>query len=864
MESVWENIEPFLDQVTRPGRYAGNEQHAIKKDWSQAAVSFALAFPDVYEIGMSHLGIGILYHVLNRHDWILCERVFSPWVDMESLMREKNIPLFSLESKQPVRRFDILGITLQYELQYSNVLNLIDLAGVPLWSRDRKRGDPFVIAGGPCAYNPEPLADFLDAVVLGDGEEAIVEIANVVRKAKQEQWSREIVMKEMAKLQGVYIPAFYRSEGESKGKMVPAKPGIPEKIRARILDQLSIKNYPFKPVVPLIQVVHDRFSLEIMRGCTRGCRFCNAGVIYRPVRERTKEDLLTETRAVISNTGYDEISLVSLSTSDYTELPDLMSSLWQCFDHQGVSISLPSLRPETFTEVVADLAQGLRRSGLTLAPEAGTQRLRNVINKNNSEENLIQAVTLAYEKGWKQVKLYFMIGLPTETREDMEGIVDLVQKVIRLGKKYGRKDVHVSISPFSPKPHTPFQWEAQDTVETMNEKIRFLRDRMRWKELKLSWRDPEISRLEAVLGRGDRRIGDVIYRAWKAGARFDAWSDQFHLDRWHRAFEESRLGMEEYTKNLEVDLPLPWEHLTKGVAKSFLLKERARAFAGDTTGDCRFENCQSCGLMQHPVCQSVQKKTVPLSVSVDTASKKHRYGRRTKRVPVNPVKKRIRFTFKKTTEVRFTSHLDTMRIFVRALRMAKIPVALSQGYHAHLKISMGPPLPLGYTSRAEYADIELADNLPRQFDELLNRSLPEGFEVSASRLFIRKTPSLNSAISLASYRIYGDGLEAFDSLDQQIQDFLKLNSYPIKREKKGSEVSVDIRPYVVSLEKNGKDLELLVKIGTDGGSVKADEVLQVLIPRNEVFPKEIYFERNGLFIEEKGFKRNPLEVLEEN
>ncbi len=864
MESVWENIEPFLDRVMRPGRYVGNEQHIIKKEWSQVAVTFALAFPDVYEIGMSHLGIGILYHVLNQHEWILCERVFSPWVDMESRMREAKVPLFSLESKQPIRRFDVLGITLQYELQYSNVLNLIDLAGIPLRSKDRKRGEPFVIAGGPCAYNPEPLAGFLDAAVLGDGEEVIVEIANVVRKAKQEQWSREAVLRAMAKLEGVYVPAFYRSDDDSFGKMVPSEEGISEKIQARILNQLSIKNYPFKPIVPLIQVVHDRFSLEIMRGCTHGCRFCNAGMIYRPVRERKIEDLLSEAKTVISNTGYDEISLVSLSTSDYTELPGLMSALWQSFDQQGVSISLPSLRPETFTEVVADLAQGLRRSGLTLAPEAGTQRLRDVINKNNREEDLIRAVTLAYEKGWKQIKLYFMIGLLTETRDDLEGIVDLTQKVIRLGKKYGRNEVHVSLSPFSPKPHTPFQWEAQDSIEVLNEKIRFLRERMRWRELKLSWRDPEVSQLEAVLGRGDRRVGEAIYQAWKAGARFDAWSDQFQFDRWCQAFEASHLTLESFAGTLPLDRPLPWDHLTKGVSRSFLIRERERAFAGETTMDCRTDRCQACGLMQHPVCQSLQKEALPHRISENPVSGVHRYGRRIKRVSVNPVKKKIRFVFKKRSEVRFTSHLDTLRILIRALRMAKIPVALSQGYHTHLKISMGPPLPLGYTSQAEYADIELADNLPRQFDELLNRNLPEGFEVSDFRLFIRKTPSLNSAISLASYRIYGEGLEKFHSLDQQVQDFLKLNSCKIKRERKGNEVTVDIRPYVVSLSNNGKDIELLTKIGTDGGSVKADEVLQVLISGNESIPKEIYFERNGLFIEEKELKRTPLEVLEEN
>ena len=862
MEKIYKEIESILCNVSRPGRYVGNELHIVRKDPKHVEVSFVLAFPDVYEIGMSHIGMEILYHILNRVDWIAAERVYSPWTDMEKEMREARIPLFSLESKKPIHNFDILGITLQYELQYANVVNLLDLSGIPLWSSQRKETDPFVVVGGPCAFNPEPLADFVDVVVLGDGEEAILELAQVIRQSKKEKWNREQTLKQLSLLEGFYIPSFYQAEYEADGKflkLVPKEEGIPPVINTRILEELSPENYPSNPLVPLIEVTHDRFSLEIMRGCTRGCRFCNAGIIYRPVRERSVDDLVKEANIVINNTGYEEISLVSLSTSDYTNLIDLLSRLRNTFNNKRVSISFPSLRADTFTSEMADFAMALRRSGLTLAPEAGTQRLRDVINKNTSEENILRAVEIGYQRNWHRVKLYFMIGLPTETEEDLEGIVNLVEKIVEIGKRYGRRDVHVSISPFSPKAHTPFQWEKQDSLETMKEKLLFLRKRLHRKEVKLSWRDPKVSRLETLLGRGDRKLNEVIYLAWKNGARFDGWSDHFDYNRWMKAFAEKNLSPEYYAGELKPTDPLPWDHISKGVSKSYLLLERRKAFSGEITEDCRRTGCKGCGLMTHSVCREIISNKVP---KWDTQTRsKISYGRKAiRRVSQPIVKRKIRVAYKKGNSIRFTSHLDVVRIFIRALRRANIPVAMSQGYHAHPKIATGPPLPLGYTSQAEYLDIEIDNQVPENFKELLNSYLPAGLEVWEAKVYFGNVPSLNSSINLVSYLGELRGFRNMEEIPGWIDEFLKKNSYQLIRKKKGTEKKIDIRPYVVDIELNSEGIKFLLRLDQNG-TAKVEEVMQALLPTQEKLPEPFKVERTGLYIEKQGVKLTPLDVI---
>ena len=860
MDSYNQKIDLILPEVQRPGRYAGNELYSIVKDPEGIEVSFALAFPEVYEIGMSNVGMCILYHILNKYSWISAERVYAPWIDMENRMREENIPLFSLESRKLIRDFDILGFSLQYELQYTNVLNMIDMADIPLRTQERIETDPFIIAGGPCAFNPEPVADFLDAVVVGDGEEVVIEIVNVIREAKQDKRGRQEILESLSQVEGVYIPSFFRTHSPLNGRLsrtVPVKEGISDIIRACVLKTLSPENYPHKPMVPLIEVTHDRFSLEIMRGCSRGCRFCNAGVIYRPVRQRSVKDLVEQAREVISNTGYEELSLVSLSTSDYSCLLTLLSRFRDLFHGKGVSMSLPSMRPDTFTSEIADFAQGPRRSGLTLAPEAGTQRLRDVINKCIVEEDILRAIETAYKKGWQRIKLYFMIGLPTETQEDLEGILTLVDKVVRVGKKFGKKEVHVSISPFSPKAHTPFQWEAQNSLEELKGKIDFIRKGMTQREVKLNWRDTRVSQLEAALGRGDRRLGDVVYRAWQSGARFDAWSEQFDHKRWLDSFKAAGLQIEDYTGKIELNDPLPWDHIHKGVTKSYLIQERKYALSADVSQDCRLSECKQCGLMSHPACQEVMSTEISKNQEVKSSSLK--YGRDMRQDKSPAVTRRIRIQYEKDERSRFTSHLDTVRVIERTLRRANISVALTRGYHTHFKISTGPPLPLGYISRVEYMDIEVENRIPKDFVKIMNSRLPVGFHIVNSRWDSKKLPSLNSSITLASYRIVLDEKFRIMEINNWIDKFLEKNSFKIIRKKQGKEKEIDIRLYVVQCSLNNEGINLLLRL-TQKGTARVEEVLQaILSPYNNAL-KAKNVERTGLYIEKQNKRLTPMQI----
>ncbi|MFA5535831.1 MAG: TIGR03960 family B12-binding radical SAM protein [Bacillota bacterium] len=598
----------ILPQVQKPARYLGTEWNAVQKDWSSIPLKMAFAFPDIYEIGMSHLGLQILYGLVNAREDTLLERVFAPGEDLEALLREKKIPLFSLESFNPIRDFDLVGFTLQYEMSFTNILNMLDLAGIPLRTAGRNGTDPIILGGGPVSANPEPIAPFFDLILLGDGEEALPQLLDLAKewKEKHGRLDREGFLLAAAKIAGIYVPKLYRDEYSLAGKFLATKPlhsEAPSKVYRRIVKDLEAAYFPTRPIVPFIETVHDRGMVEVLRGCTRGCRFCQAGIIYRPVRERSPELLARQAQDLLLSTGYDELSLTSLSTADYTCLEPLLKSLSSHPKFTGVNISLPSLRADAFSVGIAKELQKGRKTGLTFAPEAGTQRLRDVINKGVKEEDLMSAVTAAFEAGWTGIKLYFMMGLPTETTEDIAGIADLAHKVYQAGLEINRRHkrkkkirVSISVAAYVPKAHTPFQWESQDLPEMMQKKQQYLKGLIK-KPIIYTYHDAELSFLEAVFAKGDRRLATVLEEAWKTGSKFDSWREHFSFANWLKAFEKVGIDPHFYAnRSLELDETLPWDHLDMGVSKRFLLRERAKAFEARLTPDCREGHCTACEL----------------------------------------------------------------------------------------------------------------------------------------------------------------------------------------------------------------------------------------------------------------------------
>lgn len=596
--------DELLQSVEKPARYTGGEWNSVRKDPGSVEIRFAFCFPDTYEVGMSHLGMRILYHLLNDRQDTYCERVFAPWVDMEARMRENGIPLFGLESRDPVKDFDFIGFTLQYEMSYTNIVNMLDLAGVPLYSRDRTVDHPFVCAGGPCAVNPEPLADLVDFFMLGEGEEILPEVMEAYKAWKREGVSREAFLNKIVKIEGIYVPGFYEvgynPDGTVSG-ISPEGPDVPKKVRKRIIKDLDNTYFPEKVIVPYTGIVHDRVMLELFRGCTHGCRFCQAGFLYRPVRERSPEKLMELARKLAESTGYEEISLTSLSTSDYTGLKELTGKLIEEMEPKKVNLALPSLRIDSFSLDLMEKAQKVRKSGLTFAPEAGTQRLRDVINKGVTEEDLLNSVTTAFQGGWNSVKLYFMLGLPTETDEDVEGIADLGQKVVEAYMSVPREkrgkglSITISTSSFVPKPFTPFQWEPQEDMEVLKQKQKLLKSRIRSKFISYSWHESQVSLLEAVFARGDRRCGKLLVKAWERGCKFDSWGEHFKFEEWMKAFEECGLDPHFYAnRKRNYEEVLPWDHIDVGVTKKFLVKESEKAYKGELTQNCRLD-CSGCG-----------------------------------------------------------------------------------------------------------------------------------------------------------------------------------------------------------------------------------------------------------------------------
>ena len=597
-----ERKQRILPRVQKPARYTGGEYNEIKKNLEDVRVRVAFCFPDTYEIGMSNLGMRILYGVLNRMDGVWCERVFAPWGDMEEEMRANELPLWALESQDSVKDFDMIAFTIGYEMAYSNILNMLDLAGVPLHSKDRQGLHNIVFAGGVCAYNPEPLAEYIDFFSLGEGEDITVEIVSLYDKAKAEGWSKEQFLLAVSKIDGVYVPSFYRHEYNEDGTLRAIVPlnGAPEKITKRIIENLDEAYYPTKMIVPSTEIVHDRANLEVFRGCIRGCRFCQAGFSCRPVRKKSPEVLYRQAMETMVDSGCNEITLSSLSTSDYRGLKELTDELIPYCESNKINLSVPSLRADNFSRELMEKLQTVRKSGLTFAPEAGTQRLRDVINKNLSEEEILNTCINAFSGGWNNVKLYFMLGLPTETDEDVIGIAELVYKIIlawkehAVNKKRGLR-VHVATAYFVPKPHTPFQWEQQISPQEYLRRCKLLKSHFYSKSIEYNYHSPDLSRLEAVFARGDRRLGPVIETAVKSGARLDGWDEYFNYAKWYDAFRQCGIDESFYTtRGYGEDEILPWDTIDVGVTKKFLQRERKRAYAETVTPDCR-EGCAGCG-----------------------------------------------------------------------------------------------------------------------------------------------------------------------------------------------------------------------------------------------------------------------------
>ncbi len=697
-----------LTCVERPGRYIGLELNAYRKSFENASVRFVLAFPDVYEIGMSHLGLQLLYHQLNRAEGVMADRVYAPWPDYEDKLRSESEPLRGIETEQPLCDFDFLGVSLQYELSYTNILTILDLGRTPIYSRDRTTAHPFVIGGGPCAFNPEPLADFFDFFVLGEAEEVLPEIIYAYQDWKRRgAKSREDFLSALRSISGVYVPSFFEVSYFEGGAVADVKPRFSDYTRVvkRVVPELDrICPVPEKPLVPVLDIVHNRLGLEIARGCTRGCRFCQAGFVYRPVRERGPQYVLDAAKRALACSGFEDVALLSLSTGDYCRIQELLGELVEELEPRRIAVSFPSMRVGTLTPALMEHVRKVRKTGFTLAPEAGSERLRRIINKGISDSDLLDAAQAAFDMGWRLIKLYFMMGLPGETQADRDAIVDLCMRVREKGKKT-RSSVNVAISTFVPKPLTPFQWSAQMSADRIEQCHRMFKEQLRKPGLRFKWNMAGASILEAVFARGDRRLGAALKRAWELGARFDGWSDHFREAVWHQALEETGLSARFYAeRERDRDEILPWDHLSAGVERSYLWSEYEKAMGEQFTPDCRQGRCSLCGVCDHNgISPLIHREFEPR-----TRDEKSGNG---VRAAAEQSEFLYRVIYSKLGKARFFGQLEIAALLERALRRADLPAAFSKGFNPHPKISFGEALPLGMETIVAEAYISLSERV---------------------------------------------------------------------------------------------------------------------------------------------------------
>jgi len=809
-------IDALLPLVEKPSRYLGSEINAIKKDLRRVKLRFALAFPDLYEIGTSHFGMQILYHILNEDPDIAAERVFAPGVDMEALLRNSGQPLFSLESRAPLSQFDIIGFSLLYELNYTNVLTILDLARIPFLSAERDHSDPLVIAGGPCTCNPEPVADFFDAMVVGDGE-------NVIRQMAVEwlQWKDEdpgdkgSLLQRWSQIGGVYIPSFFDPQFDDRGfqSLVPRVSNY-RRVKRAIVDDLDRMPFPQKPVIAFGKPIHDRLRLEVSRGCTRGCRFCQAGMIYRPVRERSPENLMSIAADSIAATGYEDISLLSLSTGDYGCLAPLMQRLMARFGSENVAVSLPSLRAGTLTPELMQLIRQVRKTGFTIAPEAGSQRLRDVINKNITEKEISDTVADAFALGWQVIKLYFMIGLPTETDDDLKALVALVKNLRKIKGANGRRGkINVSVATFIPKAHTPFQWAPQIPLAESRSKIQWLRSQLKIPGVQFKWQDPHVSQLEGLWARGDRRLNPLLMAAYAKGCKFDGWSDQFNYGLWQEAIAEAGIDAQFFTARArDVAEPLPWDSIDNRVSRSFLKQEWANALEQNLIEDCRGGLCHQCGTCDF---EQIEPRTYGA------------FGEKSAPVCELPPAATADFQslcvfYAKQDQAKYFGHLEMVNIFLRALKRAEIPVQFSQGFHPKPKISFDDPLPIGIESEQERFFLSVPDSVnPAAAARALNSHLPDGLVITSCQFvtagFKRQAAGTN---------VYRVTLQDGSFSEENLRSFKNSAELIISRSnRKGKLKKINLKDMVIRIELlDSKQLQVALAAET-GKTLRPAQIL---------------------------------------